>query len=214
MSACQAAPARASPRSHTLVNSWYVIYRIMMEQPDRAVIYMADEAEEAFLIDPQGNVMSALASEHARLTAWARTNAWDPVLVADSVIPPEAFMPTLVLASPGRVLAQEAKNRVKTFGWKWRMPLPSCAELLDMHRVVFSHLSREDCIARMELWGPIPRLVFIVIDVHQQRIAWDELRMLNRDQIAAVLRSTLSDASNETKNPAPMCCRAVRRWQG
>lgn len=168
----------------------------MTEQPHRAVIYMANANEDAFLIDPVGNVMSAPASMHAILTSWARTQQLDAVLVADSIIPPEAYMPTVVLASPGRMRAQETKNRVKTFGWKWWMPLPSRAELLDMHRVAFPHLDREDCIARMELWGPIPRLVFADIEGTQQRSAWNELCKLNGDHFTAVLRSTLSSGSD------------------
>lgn len=74
------------------------------------------------------------------------------------MVPPILDIPTLVVTSPG-VWTKGNSIVTKQFV-EYVMPVPSCAEILDLWLLAFPELDRETLELRREFWGHIPRRIF------------------------------------------------------
>lgn len=95
---------------------------------------MADDLEDSYLIRGDQVLRTGTHTYHS-LTRWARDNQLDSVLVIDSIVPAEQFMPTVMINSPYCVGSKAVTNRTTTFESKWYMPRSSREEVIGKSRV-------------------------------------------------------------------------------
>jgi len=117
----------------------------------------------------------------------------DPLVIADSVLPPVLRHPTLVVSSPGRLAKRELRDTLNHY-WDQRfyMPVPSEEELLAMRAVAFPTVDEASVKQRMQLWGPIPRHVLVKVEPMQQRALWMSADAVSLDSISALARGQAS----------------------
>lgn len=150
------------------MRSWYVIYRILLEQPQRTIVLILHSGRRVFFIPPTGPL---------RVTKW--TDALDldlmtglgqhPLVIADSVLPPAMRHPTLVVASTER-LAKSDSADLKDYSLQHlHMPALTEEELWEMHAAAFRHLDKDGVERRLALWGPIPRHVLVKVTPEDQQ---------------------------------------------
>lgn len=154
------------------VFGWYLIYRILTEQPQRTIVYASDGTKKVTIIPAAGPVhqVPLQTFQFSNLDTMTGLGA-DPVLIADALVPSAVACPTLVISSPGRIVQRTLKDTLNRYWDDWHyMPIPSEAEVLRMRRVAFSGQSVDDVARRMKLWGPIPRFVLVKTS-HQQQVA-------------------------------------------
>jgi hypothetical protein len=174
---------------------------VLTEQPKRTIIYASESLNRVYVIHPDGRILSKLL-EDADFVALAKACP-DPLLVADSFLPPLLKFPTVVLSSPGRLVHRDLRNRLNDY-WPTRyMPLPTEAEVRRMFRVLYD--GRADDVHmndRLILWGPIPRFVLAKNSVDQQALAVDHAMGVPLDEIVAVARGFTSSEYEKAFNNA------------
>jgi hypothetical protein len=172
------------------VFGWYMIYRLLTEQPGRTVVYCTPA--DTFVINPGGRVSSANSFDGYMQAIKHKFPRPDVVVIADSFLPLGVPFPTYVLSAPGRLTDQ---NTLNTFSSPLFMPLPSVEEMSDMRRVAFSDVHEADMERTMGLWGPVPRHVF------EKRSLQDQLAILHRAMAlsAAQLVSVRSPGSGPVR---------------
>lgn len=143
---------------------WYVIYRVLREQPKRTVVFASQSEGCVYVIPPadRGPLIRAFLLDELPLLALTRSLGSDPLLVADSILPPVLPFPTVVVSSSDCLAYHDRNNVLNHYCLRHLyMPVPTTEELLQLHALAFSHLDEEGVRARMELWGPIPRHVLV-----------------------------------------------------
>lgn len=152
------------------VCSWYVIYRLLSEHPQRTIMYASNEDKSITVIPPAGRPIYEVGIE----SAWCLQHRVekDTVLIADSILPPVMPFPTLIISSPRHLAARSLRDELNSY-YKPRifMPVPTEEEVLDMRRVAFSHVDEAGVRKRMALWGPIPRNVLVEVSPEEQSAA-------------------------------------------
>ena len=174
---------------------WYVIYRMLTEQPHRTIIFAHHASRMTYIIPPAGpirftkaNVNYVYFEQHVDLHT-------DPLLVADSVLPPILPFYTLVISSPGRLADRSLKDTLNGYDEQLYVPVPTEAEVLDMHRVAFKELDVEGVRRRMLLWGPIPRHVLVRVSPRSQKGQVGRCSRVELSVLAEAARS--SDAAEK-----------------
>jgi len=113
----------------------------------------------------------------------------EPLLIADSLLPPVLSMPTLVVSSPGRLSKRDLNNTLNSYNQDWYyMLIPADEEVLRMRAACFSHLDEEGVKLRMKLWGAIPRHVLVNVRPSQQRRAWTKAAAVALETLVALAR--------------------------
>jgi hypothetical protein len=164
----------------TTTFGWYAIYRILTEQPERTVVYIhdcsrtttiivrtppgADGTRGALVLELQGITYSPIRRKYIVDAAGTRHPLVDPVVVADSLVPPLLTCPTLVTSYTGRLESREWTNRMHDYDAVRVLPTPDEKEIWDMHRVLVPHLDVAGVEQRMRRAGPVPRWVLVDID--------------------------------------------------
>lgn len=164
------------------VLAWYIIFRLLTEQPHRAIVYV-DNMEMVYLIVPGEPVRLcslALFQLHAARLANELT-ALDPVFVCDSYLPPTTPFPCLVVSSPGRLARENARDseKFKQHYMRWLYaPVFSEAEVLELRELAFKDLPEDLVKRRMVLWGPNPRYVLAQTSIDEQLEAcqWEKAK--------------------------------------
>jgi len=155
---------------------WYVIYRMLTEQPHRTVIFAHYRTDMTYAIPPTGPIrfiegpVAFIAFRGINDLITDPLLVADTLLVADSVLPPILPFYTLVISSPGRLADRNLSDRLKGYAPPRYMPIPTEAEVLAMHQVAFKELDLEGVRRRMQLWGPIPRHVLADISLDEQQM--------------------------------------------
>jgi hypothetical protein len=101
---------------HTCACRWYVIYRVLTEQPERTVIFASTKSREGFVIPPNGHVRYLrLCDVDLTTIKRMRDIGPNPLLIADSMLPPVLRFPTLVVSSPGRLSDRNLNNTLNSY---------------------------------------------------------------------------------------------------
>lgn len=177
---------------------WYLLYRILSEDPQRTVIYSANNTPVAFMVHG-GRVFRS--TQYITLVTWAAEHGLDSVLLVDSFSPTEANMPTIVIGRTGVIEMSEMSNLQCAMRAHWFMPYPTHDEVLGMRRVAFSHLPEEECIWRMGVWGPNPRLVLALPLPDMRSVAWNDVPSRIPGQCEWILRETVTEAGESAGDP-------------
>lgn len=82
-----------------------------------------------------------------------------PLLIADSMLPPPLPFPTITITSPGRLASWHKEEKRHLRSPSLYMPLPSEEDVQALRALAFPSVAADACHRRMQLWGPIPRLV-------------------------------------------------------
>ena len=115
----------------------------------------------------------------------------EPLLIADSLLPPVLSMPTLVVSSPGRLANRDLNNRLNSYDMNWcYMLVPTEDEVLQMNKVCFGGKDEEGVKLRMELWGPIPRHVLVLTSPLEQRRAWMKAAPVGLETLVVLARGS------------------------
>jgi len=170
---------------------WYVIYRVLTEQPARTVVFARNSDGHVYIIPPSGPIRTiALAS----LTSLRRMpGLGDATLViADSVVPPALPFYTLVTASP-TCLAATDRAIANEYDSAWlRMPVPTVEEVWALKRAASPELPDVDVAGRLALWGSVPRSVLVEVGAPNQRALWAGVHRL---PMAALVNGHVRDSS-------------------
>jgi hypothetical protein len=167
------------------VYGWYLIYRIITEQPDRAIVYISDALKASFVLYPDGLVQETAIISHELVATLT-----DPVVIADSVIPAAYNVPTIIISSPGRLNARDNKNSLNSFQKRRYLPIPTVEEMKEMARVLYPHLDKEAVDERIAMWGCIPRHVFVEIASDEQDDLSQAIGELSLEKLKAALKNT------------------------
>jgi hypothetical protein len=75
------------------------------------------------------------------------------------------------------------------------MPVPTEEEILAMRDVAFPHLKEEGVKRRIQLWGPIPRLVLVNTEPGEQmQLFWEETKAVALKDLIVLVRSRVNDS--------------------
>lgn len=122
-------------------------------------------------------------------------------VIADSILPVTQSHPVVVLSSPDRVRLKFDVNSTRSYR-KYYLPLPADEEIRDMARVAYSSdSSPEDVEARMQLWGPIPRLVLSEVDPPEMQEFWNSIRAISADDLVRLLECLSCDPLDKQELP-------------
>jgi hypothetical protein len=186
------------------VLAWYVIYRLLTEQPSRA-IYHLDDTDCGYLILPGEPVRLCSRLQMDTLRNLEVFAALDPVFVCDSFMPPTPPYPCVVLSSPGR-LARAKRQESELFKhyvpWLY-MPVPTKEEVLELRALAFKDEPEALVNLRMDLWGPIPRLALVSTSMSEQRRAWANACDSSLHELVLAAKSQLFGNSEGDKSDAP-----------
>lgn len=187
------------------LRSWYLIYRLLTEQPHRTILYAQRSTEAAFVIQPGESVWHAgfdILREAAVTTPGPQSWLSDPVLICDSYIPPAPRFPTVVIASPG-VVDHARRDLLNHFDSPRYFPVPTPREVLDMRRVAFPSMDEGAVTSRVQLWGPIPRYAFERTTSIQLGDLVERLARLSAESIAEAARKVGTVGSAIDKGDLP-----------
>jgi hypothetical protein len=186
------------------VLAWYILYRLLTEQPHRAVIHI-DNNNRGYIILP-GEPVRVCSVEHLDAVRYHHEiSALNPVYVCDSFLPPTPAGPCVVLSSPGR-LARERHRDSEVFKhylpWLY-VPVPSEAEVLQLRAVAFKNEPEKLVVDRMKLWGPNPRLALALTSYSEQQGAWASARNATLQELTLAAKSQFFGSSGGDKADAP-----------
>lgn len=169
---------------------WYIIYRVLAEQPGRTVIYASRAAKEACLFAPDGVVRKVPVKVDADLVDLAFiTGLGDcPLLLADSFVPPPLPFPTVTIASPAYLAGAGREDTRHLCRPHLHVPLPTPEEVRVLRELAFPSLDVEPMERRMQLWGPIPRLVLEEVSDAEQLAQWRAACAVPLSDLAVVSR--------------------------
>ena len=172
---------------------WYVIYRLLTDHPERAILYTADISPGVYAIFPSGDhrVWKAVKANLESCYDDPRILGANPVLILDSLVEAPPAFPVVLISSPGRLRNRDHKDVLNRYRWHCCMPLPTEEEVLSMWRAAFSDQSEEGVRARMRLWGPVPRLVLVNTSQHYQRQRWADVKSCSIERIVAAARGVV-----------------------
>ena len=161
---------------------------MLTEQPHRTVVFSHYDTEMTYLIPPTGPIRF---TETPDRFIWFRTivnHRIDPLLIADSLLPPTLPFFTLVISSPAHLSDRILSDRLKGYYPPRYVPVPTEAEVLAMHQVAFKELDLDGVRRRMQLWGPIPRDVLVRVSSELQRIDVQRCSDVKLETIAKAAR--------------------------
>jgi hypothetical protein len=167
------------------------------------VVYASNAHARIHIIPPQGRgpVRTASLQPHSfsRLDYDAPHGLGEgALLVADTVMPPLLRMPTLLVASSGSLPSRAIKRVFDHYSEPLFMPVPSEEELLALRAAAFPKLDEAAVRQRMELWGPIPRLVLDRGRPGDQAELWRRAKWIPMDAVVNfVLRGNV-DGDGDT----------------
>jgi len=116
----------------------------------------------------------------------------NPLLVADSLIPPPLPFPTLVVSSPGRLADRSLKDRLNSYFARAYVPVPTADDVLALNALASDPLDEAGIKERMELWGPIPRHVLVKSSTTEQLDLWESVKGVSLDALVALARAQAS----------------------
>jgi len=182
----------------TFACSWYLIWRILTEQPDRTVIYASWSHKTMWFFTPDGCVRTMSVTSDADLVYLNYVAGLGPcpLLIADSLLPPPLPFPTISITSPGRLSAWGKEDKRHLRSPFLYMPLPTAEEVRALRALAFSSTDVDACERRMQLWGPIPRLVLEWVSGVQQRECWDLASVLPLSKLTAIVRGTAREEAS------------------
>lgn len=154
------------------VFGWYIIYRVLTEQPGRTVIYASFSSEQIVVIPPSGALFEA-ALQTTSIRSLSHLSG-DPVLITDSFVPPVMSMHTVVVSSPDRLAQRGLRDKMNSFLQPLLyLPIPTESEIRRLANFAFSDVleAHKDMNSRLQLWGPIPRCVLVHVSPAAQRSA-------------------------------------------
>ncbi len=188
------------------VFGWYIIFRVLTEQPHRTIVYSSYHEANTYIIPPTGPVRM-LPREQLPLAGLQLIEGIgdDILVIADSFVPPVLPFPTVVISSPGRLLQRDLRDILNHYkkGWLY-MPIPTEEELLELHKTAFSGVPLGGVRQRMELWGPIPRNVLVEIDDDAQNQDIKRSESVPLDVLAALARGqAIAAERNGSPEDAP-----------
>lgn len=168
------------------------MYRVLAEQPNRTVIFAADKSP-TYIIPPADRGPIRVLPEEGSLSYLdlvpASDLGKDPLLIADSILPPALPFSTLVISSPDRLAYRSLNNVLNRYCVRrLYMPLPTEEEVLRLRALAFPHLDEAGVRARMALWGPIPRHVLELSQPLDQLHIWERAKAVKLEVLAAVSR--------------------------
>jgi hypothetical protein len=178
---------------------WYVIYRVLKEQPERTIIYASSSSKEVFVIPPAGR--GPIRSHDVDFFSFSTLSKMpdlgeNPLLVADSLVPPPLPFPTLVVSSPGRLADRSLKDTLNSYYARAYVPVPTEDDVLALNALSSAPLDEEGIKERMELWGPIPRHVLVKWHREEQLELWKRVQGVSLDALVALARSHASNSSS------------------
>jgi hypothetical protein len=177
------------------VFGWYMIHRLLTEQPDRTIVYSRGADGVEFVIPPSGPVTFSRMDPDAGASPYCISMGMtdpvpDAVLIADSFLPLVTPFPTYALSSPDRVSRNiNAKDILNNYSEPLYMPLPTESEILDMRRVAFSDLPEAGVLGLMSAWGPIPRHVLVRVSVAAQTRLAESVASVSLAKVEQLLAS-------------------------
>lgn len=116
----------------------------------------------------------------------------NPLLVADSLLPPPLPFPTLVVSSPGRLADRGLNDRLNSYYARAYIPVPTADDVLALNALDSTPLDEKGIKERMELWGPIPRHVLIDCSREEQLDLWKRVQGVSLDALVALARAQAS----------------------
>lgn len=164
---------------------WYIIYRVLTEQPHRSVVVVDGLKESVCILHPDGEA-SSFPFGDLRDLRFVRSLV-DPIILCDSHLPVLLPFPTVVASSPGS-LARGDRAKRKEFMPPIHLPVPTRAEVLELRSLAFRDVPVEVVNRRMDLWGPIPRFVLVRVTPEEQQAQWDYVEQVPLDDITRVMR--------------------------
>jgi hypothetical protein len=189
---------------------WYVIYRVLTEQPDRTVIFASDQWKEGYVIPPKGPNGPIGPVRHFNLHTLDFTTikmmcdiGTSPLFIADSFLPPVIPFPTLVVAAPSHLSGRMLRDTLNAYWGIWHyMPIPTEEEVLALGKVAFPHVVMDGVITRMHVWGHIPRYVLEQVEPKKQALLWQEV---NAVPVAKLVQLIQGSATLNTRGYVPDC---------
>lgn len=91
------------------VFGWYIIYRVLTDQPSRTIVYISETAKASYIIR-NGSDVETIASLNPSIDALDL-----PLVVSDSHVCPIYETDTVIISSPGRLNNREHKNILNLF---------------------------------------------------------------------------------------------------
>lgn len=179
---------------------WYVIFRLLTDNPDRTVVYIKEDTKSVYIIMSQRIMYQKLETfdfgglDQIYLDHRLGENA---VCVSDSFVPPLLGFSTLVLSSPGILSNKAQRNTLKSYCRGIYMPMPTEDEVLRMRERVFPELSESYVVKLMALWGPIPRHTLVQINRDAQYDLLDDAESVDMDELARLARGTSTGYVND-----------------
>jgi hypothetical protein len=159
--------------------------------PTATVIFASATDGEGYVIPPTGFVRQFFLGDAAVLVTIKRLHGIgpNPLLIADSILPPVLPFPTLVVSSPDPLSDRNLKNKLNDYWIVWHyMPIPTDEELLALREVAFPQVSETDARERMKLWGPIPRLVLEMAALKHQKVLWQKAKAVSLERLGQFSR--------------------------
>jgi hypothetical protein len=124
----------------------------------------------------------------------------DALFLVDSLVPPMLDHRTVVISSPGRLAAPDLTDRLNQYHLvRIHVPIPTDKELLAMQAVAFPRLDVPGVKLRMEMWGPIPRLVLASDSIAEQRELWLKAQSVSLERMIAVAQDVAETGKGDER---------------
>jgi hypothetical protein len=165
--------------------AWLILLWVLKANPKRHFIYLSrqETGTHNILLSFADGLFSAHVSQLRNIAADGRLSGG--LVIADSVIPVRTRLRTVVISSPGN-LQKEPPDASQPFGSsKWYLPAMSEEEVRTLHKLAFPTVDEEKMELRMQLWGPIPRLVLEFDTPKLQGDAFNRVNAASRNAIAS-----------------------------
>jgi hypothetical protein len=167
--------------------AWFVIARVVREQPTRTIVYQSAQTQVAWLFRPDQPVASLRFSD---VTALSDLSSPNTLWIADGVAP---FCPPCdVLYIPfSGVPTAEARCFMKE-ALAYTMPPYTEEELWDLHHVAFADVPAAGVRLRLAVWGPHPRVCLSYTEEHIRGMwsgGWQSIRDSSPASILAAITS-------------------------
>jgi hypothetical protein len=187
---------------------WYVIYRVLTDQPDRTIIFASDQwKREGYVIPPKGPIGPvrhfSLHTVDFTTIKMMRDIGISPLFIADSFLPPVIPFPTLVVTAPSHLSTRLMRDTLNAYWDIWHyMPIPTEEEVLALREVAFPHVAMDGVITRLQVWGHIPAVCARAGGNKQQAVLWQEA---NAVPVAKLVKFIQGSATLNTCNDVPDC---------
>ena len=149
------------------VFGWYIIYRLLTDttRSNQTILYLHQDLEGMAVViekSPEGCRVSDVRVD--KILKRGNFKGTDVVSICDTVAPPALSGVIVEIASPGSLQMGRIKEAVKEYPKEIYMPLHSREEVILMNNSVtkqgLTKLTKEAVEARMDIWGPVPRMIF------------------------------------------------------